>query len=714
MNLLHLESSPYLLQHAHNPVDWHAWNDATLAEARESGKMLLISIGYSACHWCHVMERESFEDEKVARLMNEHFICIKVDREERPDVDQLYMQAAHLITGRGGWPLNAFALPDGRPFYAGTYFPKANWIDLLRQLASLWENEQLTILNAADQITHGIEASGHRTSSTKTSSASSGEPTAASNQQTDTSGGPTDTATIPNIALVASETTTLPPLTVEQFNELYKNYRHRIDFKLGGEKRAPKFPMPSMWEFLLHFHSMYDHEEALTAVNATLINMARGGIYDHAGGGFARYSTDERWHVPHFEKMLYDNAQLITLYAHAFQHTGHSLYKDVVRETLEFIERELTDSDGGFYSALDADTEGEEGRFYVWKELEIDRLLGEKAGLFKEVYNITTEGNWERGKNILFRRHTVKLHADGHGMHHHQLENELRTLRQDLLNYRNQRVRPGLDDKILCSWNALMVKAYFVAYKTMPDSKLYLTTALGHLQFLISTFVQSDGSLLRNHKAGKTSIEGLLDDYAFVISTLLEAYQTVFDEKYTELARQLTDYCLLHFWDEKVGLFYYTHQRSTGLAVRMKELNDNVIPASNSEMALNMYFLGTLLENADYLTKAHSMCENMADEIESNIYYHSNWGRLALMLTDGLTEVAIAGPECMEWAAELQKRYLPQLIVSASAGDSNLPLLKNKYIPEVTRAFICKNQSCGEPIQSRDALLKALSVTKIN
>lgn len=720
MNLLQFETSPYLLQHARNPVDWHAWNDATLAKAQTSNKMLLISIGYSACHWCHVMERESFENDAVARLMNEHFICIKVDREERPDVDQLYMQAAHLISGRGGWPLNAMALPDGRPFYAGTYFPKANWTELLRQLAGLWENERETILNAADQIIHGIEAAGRKTIENK--QASTTKHSTISNSDSHSKAQLTDKETPTTSSkhqfsdklhgkIPVELTRQLPPLSKEELHEIYHRYRHRIDFRLGGEKRAPKFPMPAMWEYLLHFHQLTGHEEALTALNATLINMARGGIYDHAGGGFARYSTDERWHVPHFEKMLYDNSQLVILYAHAFQQTGHTLYKDVITETIEFVERELSAPDGGFYSALDADSEGVEGQFYVWREQEIDSLLGDNAPLFKEVYTITTEGNWEHGKNILLRKNTVKLHADNHGFTHHDMEKHLRYLRNKVRLHREMRVRPGLDDKILCSWNALMVKAVFVAYKALlttdSSEKLY-TTARKQLDFLLHTFRQPDGSLKRNHKAGITSIEGLLDDYAFLIAALLEAYQTVFDEKYLDDARQLTEYCLHHFWDQNEGFFFYTHQRSTGLAVRMKEINDNVIPSSNSEMAINLYILGTLLDKTEYTEKARSMTNGMVNDIESGIYYHANWARLALLLTDGPTEVAIIGPDYLRWTKELHKIYLPQMILSAAPADSKLPLLKHKFSEGSTIAFICRNNSCGAPVINIDLLIKEL------
>lgn len=683
MNLLQFETSPYLLQHAHNPVEWHAWNDDTLAKASASGKMLLISIGYSACHWCHVMEHESFEDETVAQLMNEHFLCIKVDREERPDVDQLYMQAAHLISGRGGWPLNAFALPDGSPFYASTYFPKPNWIELLNQLATLWQLEPDTIRNAADQITNGIKASNESPENL---------PGEALNIQTYHRYG------------------TPPPLSKSQLNEVYTRYRNRIDFNFGGEKRAPKFPMPSMWEYLLHFHQATNNDDALKAVNSTLTNMARGGIYDHLGGGFARYSTDERWHVPHFEKMLYDNAQLISLYAHAYQHTGHSLYQYIVEETIEFIERELLNPQGGFYSAIDADSEGEEGRFYIWKEHEIETLLGTDAPLFKEVFHITTEGNWERGKNILLRKNSLKLHALSHENHPVEFEHHLRDLRKKLLTHRSDRVRPGLDDKILCSWNALMIKALFVASCSgdQHSNVHYKSLAIQNLDFVLASFLQPDGSLNRNFKAGRSSIEGMLDDYAFLIAALLEAYQTVFNENYLTIADQLTQYCLAHFTDPYESLFFYTHQRSTGLVARMKERNDTVIPASNSEMAINLLLLGTLLDKPEYTHQARSMVAILAEEIQKNVYYHANWAKLALLLSESLIEVAIVGPDYAQWATEIQKHYLPHVVLCAAASESSLPLLTEKYFPGTTKAFICRNNTCSAPVDHPGKLLQQI------
>ncbi|MFM6925618.1 MAG: thioredoxin domain-containing protein, partial [Ferruginibacter sp.] len=357
--LIH-ESSPYLLQHAHNPVNWYPWGDKALLKAKTENKMLIISIGYAACHWCHVMEHESFEDAAVAQIMNENFICIKVDREERPDVDQVYMTAAQLITGRGGWPLNAIALPDGRPFYAGTYFPKDKWMNMLAYFADMQQKQPDALLKSAEQVTKGIHATEHVTFK----------------------GGK-------------------KAFSIEDLDKQFETWKPNIDFTRGGENRAPKFPMPSAWAYLLHYHYLSSNEEALKALTVTLDTMALGGIYDHLQGGFARYSTDASWHVPHFEKMLYDNAQLVTLYAQAYQATKEPLYKKTVYETLDFIRQELTSPEGAFYASLDADSEGVEGKFYVWTKEEVDDVLGDGAKLFSEYYNITDAGNWEHGNSIL-------------------------------------------------------------------------------------------------------------------------------------------------------------------------------------------------------------------------------------------------------------------------------------------------------------------------
>ncbi|HEU5365848.1 MAG TPA: thioredoxin domain-containing protein, partial [Hanamia sp.] len=474
-NSLINETSPYLLQHANNPVNWNAWNEKTLEKARQENKMLLISIGYAACHWCHVMEHESFENEEVASVMNENFICIKVDREERPDVDQVYMNAAYLINGNGGWPLNALAMPDGKPFFAGTYYPKENWIKLLEYFAAIYKNEPQKLQEQAENVSRGIRDIEHIPMNTNPVSFSEND-----------------------------------------LNKMFFLFQKRIDLQYGGTKGGMKFAMPSIWEFLLEYHYFTKNVEALNAVEITLNNMANGGIYDQVGGGFSRYATDVKWHVPHFEKMLYDNAQLVSLYSHAFQVYKNPLYKKVVYETLRFINRELTSPKGGFYSSLDADTEGQEGKYYVWSEKEIKDILKDDAEFYSDYFGITKEGNWEENKNIPdfnFGKNDLAANKE--------ITQKLIFLNQKLFEEREKRIRPATDDKILTSWNALMAKGFIDAYKAFGEEN-FLNSAKQNIDFLLKNICTENNSLYRNYKNGKATIHGFLDDYVFFITALIE------------------------------------------------------------------------------------------------------------------------------------------------------------------------------------------------
>ncbi|MEI7525883.1 MAG: thioredoxin domain-containing protein, partial [Mariniphaga sp.] len=423
-NRLSRASSPYLKQHADNPVDWYEWGEEALAKAREENKPLIISVGYAACHWCHVMAHESFSDESIAEFMNEHFVCIKIDREERPDIDRIYMEAAQLLSGRGGWPLNAFALPDGRPFHAGTYFPPEQWTDALSQLSHLYQTSYPRILQAAEALTQGIRANA-----------------------------------LPEIVNPL-------PFTREEYVESFANLIQTIDFKLGGYNGAPKFMLPIGFEFLLQYHYLTGDQQALDAVTISLDAMAQGGIYDQIGGGFARYSTDQFWKVPHFEKMLYDNGQLISLYAHAYQVTKRSRYAEVVEQTIAFAERELRHPEGGFYASIDADSEHEEGKFYVWTKGELESVLDQESlALILDFYQITNRGNWEGGKNILYYNSDKEYFAVKSGISVKDFNQILERSNKKLLEERNLRIRPATDDKILTCWNALMLSGYLNAFK---------------------------------------------------------------------------------------------------------------------------------------------------------------------------------------------------------------------------------------------------------
>ena len=664
-NALIEESSPYLLQHAHNPVNWYPWGDAALQKATAENKMLIISIGYAACHWCHVMEHESFEDVDVAKIMNENFICIKVDREERPDVDQVYMTAAQLITGKGGWPLNALALADGRPFYAGTYFPKNNWIQLLQYFIDLQQKNPVSLEKSADQVTKGIHAA---------------------EQVTFKETGKT--------------------FTVVDLDKQYEMMKGNIDFKKGGANRAPKFPMPSVWAYLLHYNYLSKNEEALKAVTVTLDNMALGGIYDHLQGGFARYSTDMNWHVPHFEKMLYDNAQLVSLYADAYKQTKNALYKKVVYETLEFVAQELTSAEGAFYASLDADSEGEEGKYYVWTKAEVDKVLGNDAEIFSAFYNNTAGGKWEHGNSILLRNETDEAIAKQFKITITDLHKTIDAAKVKLMPVRGARVKPGLDDKVLSSWNALMLQGYAKAYRVFGE-EAFLNKAVINANFLLQHAIAADGEMTRNFKNGKSSIKALLDDYAFTIAAFIELYQASFDEKWLTHANKITGYVLEHFFDPKSQMFFYTHNQYANLISRKMELSDNVIPSSNSEMAKNLFLLGHFLNNEDYISKAKQMLVNVQQDVLNNIYFYANWGMLQALFTSPLYEVAIMGDDFKSLRQQFDKYYLPNTILLGGKTEGSLALLKNKLVPGATTIYVCRDKSCKLPVmQVEQALLQ--------
>lgn len=663
--LIH-ESSPYLIQHAHNPVNWYPWGEKALQKAKDENKMLIISVGYSACHWCHVMEHESFEDTAVARIMNENFVCIKVDREERPDVDQIYMTAAQLITGRGGWPLNVIALADGRPFYAGTYFENEQWTQVLNYFIDIKKNNPASLITEAENVTDGIVSS-------------------------------------ENVLINPNEVS----FSMRDLNESFNVAKLSFDLIKGGSLKAPKFPMPSAWEYMLHYSYISNNGEAQRAVEVTLDNMAFGGIYDHVGGGFARYSTDENWHIPHFEKMLYDNSQLVSLYTHAWQKTKDPLYKKVVDETLEFIEREMTSSEGGFYSSLDADSDGEEGKFYVWTKSEIDKILGSNADVFNAYYDVTALGNWEHGKNVLKRSSKDEKVARKFNMTVEELEVSIQKSKALLLEKRSERIRPGLDDKILTSWNALMITGYTDAYRAFGDEK-HLIAAEKNANFLLKNAIQSDGSINRNYKDGKSSIHGFLDDYAFVISAFTDLYQATFDEKWLTKAKEITAYAIQHFYDPTSGMFYYSHDAHSDLIARKMEVSDNVIPASNSEMAKNLFTLGHYFGNNIYVEKSRQMLANVTENVHANIRYYSNWALLEAQFVHPPFEVAIVGKDFQSMRESFDQNYLPDVFLLGGKTVGSLELLEGKLSKGKTTIYVCQNKACQLPVTEVEDALKQI------
>jgi uncharacterized protein YyaL (SSP411 family) len=664
-NFLKYETSPYLLQHADNPVDWYAWNDLTLAKAISENKMMLISVGYAACHWCHVMAHESFENEAVAAIMNEHFICVKVDREERPDVDQVYMDAAYLINGNGGWPLNALAMPDGKPFFAGTYFPTHNWVRLLEYFVDIYKNDRPKLKEQAENLSKGIHE-------------------------------------MEKIPMNSN------PVIFDKndLDDLCNSLLDRVDWNNGGTSGTMKFPMPSVWEFLLQYYYFSPKKEVLKAVEVTLKNMALGGIYDQIGGGFSRYAIDKQWHVPHFEKMLYDNAQLVSLYSHAYQVTQKPLYKRIVYETLEFVSRELAHSEGGFYSSLDADSEGAEGKFYVWSLKEIEDILGEEAVLFNRYYGISSRGNWEDQKNIPDIHFGQKDFPEAFEFPDEELQIRLKKIKSILLSEREKRVRPGTDDKILTSWNCLMVKGFIDAYKAFGEQE-FLSSAKQTLDFLLAKVCNDDNSLFRNFKNQQASIHGFLDDYAFFISAILDFYQVSFEEEYLHKAKDIMEYVRMHFFDKSSGMFFYTDDQFRNLISAKTETTDHVMPSSNSEMAKNLFILGLYFEKLDYTMEAHQMLKNMKADAVKNPGYYSNWAQVMALHIYPPFEIAIAGEKWQEKLIEFEKEFLPGSIF-LGGEKATLPLLEDKMIPGKTMIYVCRNKTCSLPVEEVKEALKQI------
>ena len=665
-NALAKETSPYLLQHAHNPVDWVAWNDESLARAKKEQKIMLVSIGYSACHWCHVMEHESFEDSTVAAFMNKNFVCIKVDREERPDVDQVYMNAVQLMTGRGGWPLNCFALPDGRPLYGGTYFPKEQWLDVLKRVVGIWENDREKALEYATNLTKGISESE-----------------------------------------LIQKNESDAKFNEAEITQVVQDWIETVDNKEGGPNRAPKFPLPNNYEFLLRYATLQSDKDILEHVNLTLEKMAFGGIYDQVGGGFARYSTDALWKAPHFEKMLYDNGQLVSLYAEAFQATQNTLYKEIVEQTLEFVERELTSKEGAFYSALDADSEGEEGKFYVWKKEELQTVLGEDFDWIKDYYNVNAKGLWEHGNYILLRKTGDEEFAKKQGWKLSQLKRKVEQVNAKLLKERSNRTRPGLDDKQLTSWNALMLKGYADAYRVF-GTQAYLNTALKNADFILNAQKQEDGALWHSHKEGRSTINGFLEDYCFTIEAFISLYQATFDRKWLDEADELAQYAITHFYDGKSGMFFFNSDLDPKLIARKMELTDNVMPSSNSSIAKGLFYLGHYLDTKEYLDISEQMLKNVYSNIQQGGSWHSNWLELSLHYTKPFYEVAIVGKEADAKRAEMEQYYHPNKILIGGKKENGLPLLEFKLVEGETYVYVCVDKACQMPTVEVSEALKQI------
>jgi uncharacterized protein YyaL (SSP411 family) len=662
-NELAKESSPYLLQHAHNPVCWFPWKEHVLAKAKEENKLLLISIGYSTCHWCHVMEEECFENEAVAKVMNGHFINIKVDREERPDVDQVYMNALQLMTGGGGWPLNIVALPDGRPVWGATYLPKEQWIDVLNQLQKLHKNQAKSLIEYAGKMEQGIQ-------------------------------------TMDLITLQTGEI----DFSKFDYDEIISFWARQFDQKYGGTKRAPKFMMPNNYHFLLRYAFQNNNEVLMDHVHLTLEKMAYGGIFDHINGGFSRYSVDEKWHIPHFEKMLYDNAQLVSLYCDAFLQSKNDLYKEVVYETLDFIKRELTDASGGFYSALDADSINEhgileEGAFYVFTKKELEEQLKEDFYLFSAYYNINDFGKWEKDHYVLIRNASDLDFAAKHDLSLDELNQIKKIWKAHLREHRKIKARPRLDYKILTSWNAIMIKAYTDAYSAFQESS-FLDSALKCAHFINENLISDDFCLSRNITHQMKGVDGFLDDYAFLSEAFIALYEITFEEKWANLSKNLIDYCFTNFYDKDTSMFYYTNHKNESLISRTIDSRDNVIPASNSVMAKNLYWLGLFFNNTTYTDTAKQMLKNIVPEIKNYPPGYSNWLELMMNFSHPYYEIVLSGKEFTSIAKQLSSNYLPNLLIAGSKSESKLPLLKDRNVKNKTFIYVCEKGSCKLPAQN--------------
>lgn len=658
MNELHTETSPYLLQHASNPVHWKAWNSATLEQAQKENKLIIISIGYSACHWCHVMEHESFENEEVASLMNTHFVNIKIDREERPDIDAVYMKAVQIMTGQGGWPMNIVALPNGKPIWGGTYFKKADWINSLEKLQELYINNLQTILDYAEQLATGIH-----------------------------------TISMPILEK--------PNIHKECIEELIQKWTKSFDWEYGGMARAPKFMMPTNYEFLLRYGFQNHNQNILDFVYLTLTKMAYGGLFDTIGGGFSRYSVDLKWHIPHFEKMLYDNGQLVTLYANAYKLKQNPLFKEVIEKTLFFVEKEWLTPEGCFYASLDADSLNienklEEGSFYVWNKQELKNILQDEYDLFSMTFNINDFGLWENQNYVLIQNKDLDEIAQKASISLEQLEKKKKKWEERLFAEREKRNKPRLDDKCITSWNAIMLNGYVAAYKALGNLE-FLTIALKNGQFIRQKVWHEDGHLWRTYKNGIATINAYLEDYAHVIQSFIALYEVTLDEEWLRNAKQLTDYCFDYFYEPNNLYFAFTSSKDSPLIAPNFEIEDNVIPAANSVMAHNLFQLSIYFCNEYYLKVSQQMTTNIIPTIDYPSAY-SNWLNVFMNFSTPHLEVSLCGTNAKQYSANLNAMYLPNTTIASCNSKSNLPILSNRWMENKDVFYICQDNTCQVPL----------------
>ena len=652
-NALIEETSPYLLQHAHNPVDWRPWSEEALAEAAENDKLVLVSIGYSSCHWCHVMEKETFEDEAIAEIMNENCVNIKVDREERPDVDQVYMTALQLIKGSGGWPLNVITLPDGKPIYGGTYHTNSQWKNVISEISKMYREDPARAREYADKVAAGV-------------------------QEVNLIQGPESSG----------------ELSRQVLEESLQNWQPQWDLEWGGNQGVQKFMLPSNLNFLLQYSQLSKDEAAAEHLKNTLDKIALGGIYDHVGGGFYRYSTDTYWKVPHFEKMLYDNAQLISLYSKAYKGFKEARYKDIVYETFEFLEREMKHSEGGYYAALDADSEGEEGKFYIWTMEELEDVLGSDFETFAAYYNINQEDVWEEGKYVLFKTQTDFEFASSNDLNIVEFKEDVMVWKSKLLEKRNNRVRPGLDDKIITSWNALLIEGLAEAYKSFKDER-FLNAAESTFDYIMSKSYDGD-YLVHSYKENSRRIDGFLDDYAFMASAALRLYEVTSNTHYLDLAKKFDTTVTTEFQDDSSGLYRY--KRNNELISKIVKINDGVMPSPNAAVIKNQLELGHILYDTTALANVERAIDVVVPAVIEDAANYSEWSSLLLHKTYPYYEIAVVGEDAIAKARDLQASQLPNTLIVASTTNSDLALFKDRYFEDETYIFVCQNNTCKLPV----------------
>jgi len=678
-NRLAKETSPYLLQHAHNPVDWYPWGDEALQKAQTEDMPILVSIGYSSCHWCHVMEKESFENSATAQLMNKHFINIKIDREERPDLDHIYMDALQAMTGSGGWPLNVFLTPQLKPFYGGTYFPpvkaynRASWNDVLLSISKAFKERRTEIEEQANELLNHIKNA--------------------------------NSFGLQNPSLIHVPADEL--FTSKQSEEMFENIMKTADTEWGGFGKAPKFPQTFTISFLLQYHHATGNEKALKQACISLDKMINGGIYDHIGGGFARYSTDNEWLAPHFEKMLYDNALLVVALCDAYQVTKNNKYKKTIEETLQFIDDEMTSEEAGFFSAYDADSEGVEGKFYTWNKSEVDAVLQNNSELFCSLYDITEKGNWE-GVNIPRIKVEAEAFCELHQLNIDLFNSTIEECRKKLFETRAKRIKPLLDDKIILSWNALMNMAYSKAFAALGKEE-YKEKAVQNMAFLLRAFGDEKKNGLNHvYTKGEAKFNAYLDDYAFLIQALISLQEITSNQQYLKRAEEFTQIVVTHFAEEETGFFYFTEEGQKDIIVRKKEVYDGAIPSGNAVMAFNLHYLGVILNKPEWKEQSMKMVLSLEQAVLKYPGSFAVWAGHLMNLINGYKEVAIVGNDHQEYRDELLKEYLPGIILqTASETIQEFPLLagrstekKNSYI------YVCRDYSCLKPTSNT---LEALS-----